>query len=544
MLKLISTPFPYASGFFHVGTLSQIIRADTCSKMINAFENNAVFDFSLHLTGLPIKIVLDEINSGTAYGLKIKNHFKLKAPVSVQDWYASTKNEMNNLIRTLGCDTSVSHTTTSIDDGYNRYVNMLYNELDARKKLKMTTMPAIVCTAQKTVCGDHERKKGQGLGVTYTPVYSHYRHGKKYFSKSSSNAQWYVKQNVHVCSKLYNLLDNGDFMLANINFGDALSVIEPLQNMQQDVLHTCSNKIVCRCGSGTEIQSVATVVIDFSKQWIEKCVAHIEQSRNQESIKSTLIQAVRNMRPISFLRPRGLGTKLDVLKNTDFKDYVVDPLNDSFLHPFYYMYTNSNTVCNGTFKQFMDLKKHYTHQLHVTAHDLINNHLALYCLLSTQLLNKLEPYFFVNGFLVDKDNLKMSKSIGNVLLWDDIKQYCSPRGFRFFISTLSDTMAAQQITAEKLIEAEKNSLKHSSSLKKILDSAYCDEKVEQCLNNIRQLLGLSAKKQTHEFFKLRKIHHLLFYELRAKLEGATKNVEAHANLRNCIIKLLKVYTND
>jgi len=248
-----------------------------------------------------------------------------------------------------------------------------------------------------------------------------------------------------------------------------------------------------------------------------------------------------------FLRSKGFGSKLKILKNTPYDQLIVDSLMDSFLHPLYYgHYHNLLNSKNSSLTE--DLVKTQS-VLHVTGKDLLKNHVLFFCYFQTLLFpEKPLPYFEYSRFIVAKNNEKMSKSLNNSVYLEDIEKEIDPQAFKAYIYSMNDDTEPTPFDMQNCILQGKIFQKHKNQFLNVLKDYPLKKtrEIETILFKIADNLRIPmneylnsdemqifhrtlngsdhlGKLKVRKHFLLRKLYHLIYTELRKQLVNNSHN---------------------
>lgn len=549
MTVYISTPFPYCYGLPHMGNLVQAIKSEIHRSFINSFYKSGFinqkveFSYSFHCTGLPLTNRLNEFKkeyeeTGTVnlsnYNLSsLSPYIKNYGDISVlSKWVQILSEYYTDCFKKLKIKSSLPsyHTTTSIDEGYSKFVNFLYNELNKRNKLVRKKHYLITCDKCKNVMGDHDRKRFEGRGISQIKVrFNEYNNCKFYYLKD--DCEFYITGNLIFGALLLKELKKLN-KETNIVFFDEkcekldfkkLTPWEGLckEEFSERTLYYTIREIECKCGGYAIIEHMDTWFVKFSDpQWKEKTHEKIKNSFNTNSIKNDLLKSSKNLRDVSFLRNKGFGTTLDIIKSNE----VVDSLMDSPIHPLYYSYMNHS---------IWDLKtpEKDTFLVHCTGRDLIPTHLLYFCYFLTQLYPNLElPFFDTTRYIVSSDNQKMSKSLGNVIHLEDLEGLSMY--LKHYVCTLADTSEPTPLNMEIIKSIGISGEKHKKEIISLLDHSICEQSYKKIIellqqiannSNITKYLTQKGRKyfnltNSNPEFKIRKAYNLIFNQLRNLLK--------------------------
>ena len=172
--------------------------------------------------------------------------------------------------------------------------------------------------------------------------------------------------------------------------------------------------------------------------------------------------------------------------------------------------------------------------------DLLQNHIPL-MVLTHSLLNLPLPALAINGYLLGEDSQKMSKSKGNVLDWQMLKEKgIVGTDLRFFIANLTDTTEAS-VTDPILIKSSGIvGKRHINRLEKSLEELHVSSKTTELLKEIRNIVRpWQSKSNSDRVMGLRRCTHLLYHEIK---ESLTKIDEGKDKEKIIISNLMKAYS--
>jgi leucyl-tRNA synthetase len=513
--SVITTPFPYIYAPPHIGNITQLVKTDVLCKLRNSFYENhwvktpTVFSLGFHLTGLPIYSRLESFqnfrsNRNTDYAL-VKEFLILEnlselipfldsniTKFGLSEWYALLQNYYVNLLDTLNVnyERNYLYTTTNLNSRYDSLVKRMYKELLSKNLIIEKDHYLIGCNLCKNILGDHDRKSYQGYGLNYQKVLNITSNQKTYLvldNQDLTQIQIRPLENsrISLSVKLIEVLDRKkpsntrfigltrSLLMNNLEFniGSETSTLNlESQPKISDQLYYAIADINCRCNGYTEICKQKTLFVNFENEnWKHKVIEAIQRSHNERTIKDQLISSARNLRDVAFLRSKGYGTKLPFLVN--YEDKIVDSLMDSPL--FFYIYPFLKEDLDPW---ELDISEHrrilrdYDFIAEVTGKDLIPTHLTLMWFFREALYPDISlPFFKISSTITDSKGLKMSKSLGNVINYETLKNY--PVAYiRGYITSHTDNIESQKFCLDQMVLEGKATLKNYNRVVEIVNS--------------------------------------------------------------------------
>jgi len=573
---LCTTPFPYCYGLPHLGNITTLLKSSIFSKLKSAYfkagytEEESLFCYSYHLTGLPLLNRIEKFKEAFKnLGPEEEKMEKLKAlfkqeclqgllpyikkvnqVTSLKGWVHCINKYYTDLFFNLNIPSNLPnfHTTTEIDLRYSRFVNRIYEKLNANNLLYQGEKKILTCDTCKNVLGDHDRKTNEGIGINLLEVQFSYvlnfeQFNKQFQNKGDKNLNLkvlkdfnkskkgpeslfiYTKEKLDQNLNLYQLRDeliisedlfklllkqkkeefifyfNSKeylFKLSELKktsnqyvkkITEALNQVDNLNKQntsatkdkteqkelaKKGLFYSSSNlyftlgDTICKCGGFGRIKPQKTWFVRFTDpKWSKKVLLKIDESENRKEIKQALKSHLKSLNDVSFLRKKGYGTRLDILKKTDYKEYIVDSLMDSQIHPYFYPFFLEKASLKG-----LNFSKKYRIDVHSTGKDLLPTHLLFFCYLSTFLLpNQKLPVFEASRFIVLKNFEKMSKTLKNHIFWDELaKKQVSPFDLKVYLSVATDSPSkATVFELEGLKRIAKTSKNHKDQLINLIE---------------------------------------------------------------------------
>lgn len=594
-VEIISTAFPYGNSAAHFGNISSILKTDLFYRLKKAFYKNnytsvePYFFFSFHATGLPIYVrlkryqtilkplILQYQKQTTITNRKLiindlkkiirgdnleqlRPHFKnIFEFTGLKGWMKVIRRYYGSLFKDLKilCNSPLeAHTTTSIDKNYSFFVNQIYEKLHQKGLLIQKDNYVISCDSCKNVIGDHDRTNWQGIGIYQTKVKITTNKECVFYSKGS------FETNVSA-TKVYKLKDQEIYLSTEIkSFLDRYRIkqetwilYEPLLKKlikekdlvltskvlpkdfeQESSLYYTIDGIKCRCkGTGTISFQKTMFVKTSQSEWKEKALKLLENSNQTEELKIIVKKKILTLRDIAFLRNKGYGTTLDLLKNDlNYKNLVVDSLMDATLHYYYYACVLKE---NYTLDAIND--ENFKFSLYTVGKDLVQTHIINFLMFTALLLPDVEfPYVEYSRFIVAKNNEKMSKSANNVVTWHQLKQQTTSTGLRCFLSSLADNTEPSPCDMELIKKEEKIGIKHHEQILSLLRSNHLNDynirEVQLLLDQI--VKNISYGSTEPKMYQLRKCYYLIFNDLRNLLKNAPASLETKEFKETQLIK--------
>lgn len=608
----LTTPFPYAYATPHIGNLYQVLRNDILMSIRNAYYENNFYKRrtyspyrGLHLTGLPIYLKVQDINEklktqsietvfknqGLSYMIPF---LKTKGPLTLKDWYQTVRSYYSKILKELEINNCTEkepeanqwYCTTAIDPQYHLFLNKIYEKLNVLGLLVEDYNYVFYCDYCKTIVGDHDRKNYEGHGVLSQKIQKRIIGDSTYLSSDAKDLQYYlVDENIQMSSnlikKLYStvpanvdlvVLTDGQKNLAHklpaykdliLKKQEALKESDVAEKVQ--TLYYGIGNILCRCNKTVTVRAERTMFIDFENlAWKALVLKRIKESFTDSETKGKLQLALKELRKVAFLRTAGFGSCLDIFKNTPYQNSIVDSLTDSMLFPYF--------AIDDQILEPSDKVSDARILAHTTGKDLLKNHILYFLMMSVLILPEKDlPTVITDAHIVDENNLKMSKSLNNVVNYEDLcaKNLAKKSILRTCITNMTDSTQNRKLVLSGLENINRSELKRASYINQMIDSL-SDHLLEQN-TDLKALLYLIAReveidlddktyleaflcskryhteadKEPYKHYRLRHLKHLTYhhlYELLKNYEPVKSNPGINtvvARNKSSIGKLIK-----
>jgi len=164
-----NVPYPYMSGYQHVGFGLSFLRAEFQSRFRRMVGFNVLHPQGFHCTGLPILGAAKRVAEGEGrqiailrdMGVPAKDIPKFADPAHWIDVFPSATLED---LRSLGAavDWRRSFITTPLNPPYDAFVRWQFRRLQEGGYVKKDRHPVIWCPKDQAPIGDHDRLEGEG----------------------------------------------------------------------------------------------------------------------------------------------------------------------------------------------------------------------------------------------------------------------------------------------------------------------------------------------------------------------------------------------
>lgn len=466
----ITSPFPYAYATPHVGNLYQIVRCSLMKDLRNCYYKSGLYDhktyFSyngLHLTGLPIYLKLEEMNELLDQGVPISEVLRkhnlsylvdfvtpTTKKLTLHLWYHVMRQYYKTILKTLDVDNRLPedrlwpfyrlwgsnnwYGTTDVDRAYHEFVNRTFLHLKEMNLLVEGLNCVLYCDQCENIVGDHDRKNFEGFGVHSVKIRTCWTNGRHSYYYTDRTEPFVVlseecRVSMILLREIFNNLPKNTTAVLHLaedqvyrihpEILESFASSEELGDSEPELIidgHYAVGDVRCRCNSTATIKTERTMFIDFrNPKWAGAVKQRIDGSENDRYTKDELLRAADELRPVAFLRTRGFGSRLTIFRNSRYENHMVDSLTDSTLFAYY---SANRDLLNPRLR----LGKKNHHVAHFSGKDLLKNHILYFYYFSVLLTPKMHvPLMITDGHIVDENNVKMSKSLNNVITYEDLK---------------------------------------------------------------------------------------------------------------------------
>ncbi len=160
----ITFPYPYVSGFLHLGHTLSLSRVDFIARYKRLKGYNVLFPQAFHLTGSPIVAKSLRLKNGDQKiikelkeeGVSDEDIEKLKDPVGWSMYFIEKARED---IKSLGCsiDWRREFYTTYLHPWYNKFIEWQYKKLKEKNLIVTGKHPVVYDPVANIPVGDHDR---------------------------------------------------------------------------------------------------------------------------------------------------------------------------------------------------------------------------------------------------------------------------------------------------------------------------------------------------------------------------------------------------
>lgn len=455
----VTFPFPYQNGRLHLGHAYTISKVEFYARFMKLQGYNVLFPFGYHGTGTPIvacanklKLALDAGDLNNIDTLPHDNQIvilhnmgisKEEIPKFVDPYYwikyfpQITQTDLQNF--GVCVDYNRSFVTTDLNPYFDQFIKWQFHNLNVDNYLTFGKKPVIYSPKDKQPCSDHDRSKGEGVGIKefnayYSPfseegLISFEMDGKSYAAPARIVRNLKYQKDITEKTR-----SDDDIIVANTGDRVAFTYYEPESEVISRSGDVCVCAIIDQWFLNYEDETIATMI----NQYINSTDFHAN-----DELKTMLTTASNWIKQWPCSRSNGLGTQL---LNSEF---IIDSLSDSTIYMafytiahkitqipidmlstnvFEYIFKNGPMPDNVDNKLLRELKEEFLYwyplDLRVSGKDLINNHLIM-SLYNHAMIWKNEKMFpknyVVNGHLL-LNGKKMSKSEGNFMTLADALQ--------------------------------------------------------------------------------------------------------------------------
>ncbi|MCC5446984.1 leucine--tRNA ligase [Candidatus Nanobsidianus stetteri] len=170
----VTFPYPYVSGFLHIGTALSLTRVDIIARYKRLKGYNVLFPQGFHLTGSPIVAKSWRLRNGDKKlikelkdeGVSDEDIEKLKDPAG---WALYFVEKAEEDIKNLGCsiDWRRKFYTTYLHPWYNKFIEWQYRKLKEKGLVITGKHPVVYDPVANIPVGDHDRPdEYAGIGPT------------------------------------------------------------------------------------------------------------------------------------------------------------------------------------------------------------------------------------------------------------------------------------------------------------------------------------------------------------------------------------------
>ncbi|MFP3166959.1 MAG: leucine--tRNA ligase [Candidatus Nanopusillus sp.] len=170
----VTFPYPYVSGFLHIGTALSLTRVDIIARYKRLKGYNVLFPQGFHLTGSPIVAKSWRLRNGDEKiikelkdeGISDEDIEKLKDPAG---WALYFVEKAEEDIKNLGCsiDWRRKFYTTYLHPWYNKFIEWQYRKLKEKGLVITGKHPVVYDPVANIPVGDHDRPdEYAGIGPT------------------------------------------------------------------------------------------------------------------------------------------------------------------------------------------------------------------------------------------------------------------------------------------------------------------------------------------------------------------------------------------
>ncbi|NAZ26359.1 MAG: leucine--tRNA ligase [Nanoarchaeota archaeon] len=170
----VTFPYPYVSGFLHIGTALSLSRVDIIARYKRLKGYNVLFPQAFHLTGSPIVAKSWKLRNGDKKlikelkdeGVSDEDIEKLKDPAG---WALYFVEKAEEDIKNLGCsiDWRRKFYTTYLHPWYNKFIEWQYRKLKEKGLVITGKHPVVYDPVANIPVGDHDRPdEYAGIGPT------------------------------------------------------------------------------------------------------------------------------------------------------------------------------------------------------------------------------------------------------------------------------------------------------------------------------------------------------------------------------------------
>lgn len=166
----ITVPYPYMSGYQHLGFAVPFLRAEFLARFKRMTGHSVLFPQAFHCTGLPILGAAKRVAEGEPRQIEILREMgmaetdipKFADPLH---WIEVFPQAAMDDLRSLGAavDWSRSFITTDWNPPYDAFVRWQFRRLKDGRYVQVGTHEVIWCPKDRAPIGDHDRLTGEGV---------------------------------------------------------------------------------------------------------------------------------------------------------------------------------------------------------------------------------------------------------------------------------------------------------------------------------------------------------------------------------------------
>ncbi len=165
-----NVPYPYMSGYQHLGFGVSFLRAEFQSRFRRMRGYNVLHPQAFHCTGLPILGAAKRVSEGEPGQLRILEQMGIpKAEIpkfaDPMHWIEVFPKATMEDLKRLGAaiDWRRSFITTSLNPPYDAFVKWQFRKLQEGGFVRIDKHPVIWCPKDQAPIGDHDRLEGEGV---------------------------------------------------------------------------------------------------------------------------------------------------------------------------------------------------------------------------------------------------------------------------------------------------------------------------------------------------------------------------------------------
>lgn len=165
-----NVPYPYMSGYQHLGFGVSFLRAEFQSRFRRMRGYNVLHPQAFHCTGLPILGAAKRVAEGEAGQIRILEQMgvpraeipKFADPMHwIEVFPAATVEDLRDLGAAI--DWRRSFITTALNPPYDAFVKWQFRKLKEGGFVRIAKHPVIWCPKDQAPIGDHDRLEGEGV---------------------------------------------------------------------------------------------------------------------------------------------------------------------------------------------------------------------------------------------------------------------------------------------------------------------------------------------------------------------------------------------
>ena len=189
----VTFPYCYVNGRLHLGHAYTISKAEFYARFMRLCGYNVLFPFGFHGTGTPIvacanklkeSLLKYDINTVDINSLPNNDQIKILYNMNIKReeminfvdpyyWLIYFPEKSIDDLKRFGVcvDYRRSFVTTNINPYYDSFIKWQFTNLNIGNYLKFGTKPIIYSPKDNQPCSDHDRSKGEGIGIKEYNVY-------------------------------------------------------------------------------------------------------------------------------------------------------------------------------------------------------------------------------------------------------------------------------------------------------------------------------------------------------------------------------------